>query len=203
MDKNQILKLHQYLYTKLTKSKLQEQPAVKELEGIDFFSDVNVMTNTYNTFFKSKETNNMLKIELDKNLNLSVSLDLSDFKDAEYFVSCLDVLITTARIMQKLIEVIVKDFIEENKINTELCSSNNLRLISAEGYLQNIDEDEVQSLTYYKEVERTYFEWWVANSSMDEIKNNFDYPEEGCIVEGILGVIKFYEDGENKPFKIK
>ena len=54
-----------------------------------------------------------------------------------------------------------------------------------------------------KEVERKYFEWWVSNSSIAEIRNNFEYPKSGSEVKGIFKAINLDENGENKSFKIR
>lgn len=205
MDKNQILRLNLYLFTKLTKSKLKEQPEVTKLDGLDFFSDVDITNGSFTSFIKSKLTTNMVKLKLDCDQNLNLSLNLSDIKDAEYFTECLDTLIVTFKILETLIKVCVEDYNELNKTNFELKTFDNMKLIAKHQYLRNV-EKESENLKYSinkKEVERKYFEWWISNSSINEIRNNFEYPESGCEVIGIFEAINLNENGENKSFKVR
>ena len=205
MDKNLILNLNQYLFTKLTKSKLKEQPEVKKLDGLDFFSDMDVINGSFISIIKSKLTTNMIKLELDKDQNLRLSLNLSDINDVEYFTECLDTLFVTLKMLQILIKVGIDCYNEENKTNFELKTSGNLELIATYQYLKEF-EAKSEDLKYFmneKEVECKYFEWWIANSSISEIRNNFEYPRSGSEVKGIFEAINLDENGENKSFKIK
>jgi hypothetical protein len=203
MDKNQIYNLNQHLFAKLARSKLKEQPEVEILNGFDFFSDIDSLNNSFSTIIKSKLSTNMVKIVLDRDQNVSIDINISDNLDASILVECMDTFIKSMWFIQKLMENIIKSYNEEFGTTFELKSSYSLELGAAKKFLNNTDEDEVENLYRLKEVERGYFELWVANSKITEIKNSFTYPAEGFIIEGLISVIYFLENGENKPFKIK